>query len=320
MKDLLSTIPELLGAPSSVRFDEPMSKHTTLRVGGPADCYVEPASEEALSKLLQFCHAKHIPIFVVGRGSNLLVRDGGIRGVVIALSQPTFSKIDVSGSELKCGGGAKLKQVAVEARRQSLAGLEFLEGIPGTIGGALRMNAGAMARSMFDAVKSIRHMDLTGKVYESAKDDVHFEYRHCELFQTHIALSAILIGQPALRGVIETRMQEYSRKRWDSQPAAPSAGCIFKNPPTVPSGKLVQELGLKGTRVGGAVVSDVHGNFIVNEGGATASDVLRLIAIIKQRAREERAIHLETEVQIVGEPSASESDPDHDSDPRLVST
>ncbi len=271
-------------------------------------------------RLPRFCRANDVPIFVVGRGSNLLVRDGGIRGVVLALSQPEFAKIETSGSEMTCGAGAKLKQVSVVARRNSLAGLEFLEGIPGTIGGALRMNAGAMARSMFDAVKSIRHMDLSGKIYESAKEAVHFEYRHCELFQTHIALSATLVGEPALRGVVETRMQEYSQKRWSSQPAAPSAGCIFKNPPTVPSGKLVQQLGLKGTRVGGAIVSDVHGNFIVNDGGATASDVLRLIAIIQKRAREERAIHLETEVQIVGEPSASEPALDQEPDPRLIST
>ncbi|HYE30025.1 MAG TPA: UDP-N-acetylmuramate dehydrogenase [Methylomirabilota bacterium] len=306
MNTRLHEIPALMGEGSVVRFNEPMARHTTLRVGGPADCWVEPGSEQALSVLLRFCAEAAIPFLVVGRGSNLLVRDGGIRGVVICLSQPAFSQVVVVGNELHCGAGARLKQVANEAKRQGLTGLEFLEGIPGSIGGALRMNAGAMARATFDAVKRVRYMNIFGAAREIAREDLRVEYRKCEFLKHHLAIGAVLAAEPAPREVIETRMNEYSRKRWDSQPAAPSAGCIFKNSPTVPSGKLVQELGLKGLKIGGAAVSDVHGNFIVNEGGATAADVLRLIRVIKQRARDDRSIELETEVEIVGEPGSAE--------------
>jgi UDP-N-acetylenolpyruvoylglucosamine reductase len=179
--------------------------------------------------------------------------------------------------------------------------LEFLEGIPGNLGGAMRMNAGAMGSWLFDVVESIRFMDDAGQVHERPASQVNVEYRGCPLFKNHIALGAVLKGVAASAESIAERMQKYSEKRWDSQPAAPSAGCIFKNPQTIPAGKLIDELGLKGTRVGGAAVSDVHGNFIVNDGTATARDVLNLIAVIQQRARAARGIELETEVEILGE-------------------
>ncbi len=220
---------------------------------------------------------------------------------MICLAPPCFSQVEVHGEQLHCGAGAKSKLAAVEARRRGLTGLEFLEGIPGSIGGALRMNAGAMGSWMFETVDSIRFMDYSGNVHERKASEVYVEYRGCPLFKNHIALGAVLKGQPASPEAIAQRMNQFSAKRWESQPAAPSAGCIFKNPKTIPAGKLIDELGLKGTRVGAAVVSDVHGNFIVNEGGATAGDVLNLIAIIKQRAKEARNIDLETEVEILGE-------------------
>lgn len=294
-------------SPASVlRTDEPLAKRTTLRVGGRADFYVEPASEADLAQVLQFCAAQSVPFMILGRGSNLLIRDGGLRGVVISLGHPHFSRIEVQGAQLICGAGARLKLAAVEARRHGLAGLEFLEGIPGSIGGALRMNAGAMGSWMFEAVESIRFMDYSGKVHERKASEVYVEYRGCPLFKDHIALGAVLKGQAASPEVIAERMNRFSAKRWESQPAAPSAGCIFKNPLTIPAGKLIDELGLKGTRVGGASVSEVHGNFIINQGEATARDVLNLIEIIKQRAKSARGIELETEVEILGdEPGSS---------------
>lgn len=284
-----------------LRRNEPLARRTTLRVGGPADFYVEPASESDLAAVLKACAGHGVPFVILGRGSNLLVRDGGIRGVVIGLGHPQFSRVEVAGDRLHCGAGAKLKAVAVEAKRHGLAGLEFLEGIPGSVGGALRMNAGAMGSWIFDMVDTIRFMDYAGQTHERRSGEVNVEYRGCPLFRNHIALGAVLKGQPASREVVDERMQAFSRKRWTSQPAAPSAGCIFKNPAAIPAGKLIDELGLKGTRVGGAVVSEVHGNFIVNEGHATAGDVLRLIEIVRQRARTARGIELETEVEILGE-------------------
>jgi UDP-N-acetylmuramate--alanine ligase len=288
-------------AATTVRADEPLASRTTLRVGGPADLLVEPASEADLSIVLQFCREMSLPFTMLGRGSNLLIRDGGIRGLVIRMMHPNFSRIEISGEKLHCGAGVKLKTIAVEARRHGLAGLEFVEGIPGSLGGSMRMNAGAMGSWLFDVIESVRFMDYDGNVAERPAGEVYVEYRGCPLFKNHIALGAVLKGQAASVQTVTERMTKYSQKRWESQPAAPSAGCIFKNPKAIPAGKLIDELGLKGTRVGGAVVSDVHGNFIVNEGNATARDVLNLIEVIRERARSARGIELETEVEILGQ-------------------
>lgn len=284
-----------------IRRDERLARRTTLRVGGPADLYIEPATEEDLAAVLNFCNGRNLAFFVLGRGSNLLVRDGGFRGAVICLAQPQFSRVEIDGERLRCGAGAKLKAVAVEAKRHGLSGLEFLEGIPGSVGGALRMNAGAMGGATFDAVELVRLMDFEGNIHERNARDLSAQYRSCETLKTHIALGATFKGAMAPRETIESRMNAFSQKRWKSQPAAPSAGCMFKNPLTVPAGRLIEELGFKGTRVGGAMVSLEHGNFIVNQGAATARDVLELIEIIRDRARTERAIELQTEVEIIGD-------------------
>jgi len=284
-----------------IRHAEPLAKHTTLRVGGPADVYVEPASEADLAGIVKLCSAGGVPFFVLGRGSNLLVRDGGFRGVIICLVHANFSRIEIEGERLHCGAGAKLKNVAVAAKRGGLSGMEFLEGIPGSVGGALRMNAGAMGGQTFDVVESVRLMDFHGNVRELAPKAMAVEYRSCATLKDHIGLGAVFKGRPAPRGEIEARMKAFSEKRWTSQPAAPSAGCMFKNPGSIPAGKLVDELGLKGTRVGGAVVSAEHGNFIVNDGTATAREVLELIDLLQRRVQAERGIELQTEVEIIGE-------------------
>jgi UDP-N-acetylenolpyruvoylglucosamine reductase len=254
-----------------------------------------------LAAVVKCCRARGVPFIVIGRGSNLLVRDGGFRGVVICLSHADFSKIEFDGGRLRCGAGAKLKSVAVEGRRHGLSGLEFLEGIPGSVGGALRMNAGAMGGATFDVVESVRLMDLDGNVRELAPGEMSVAYRGCATLKNHIALGAVFRGRPDSPESIAQRMSAFSQKRWASQPAAPSAGCAFKNPPSIPAGKLIDELGLKGARVGGAVVSREHGNFIVNDGNATARDVLELIEMLKAKAKAERGIELQTEVEIIGE-------------------
>jgi UDP-N-acetylenolpyruvoylglucosamine reductase len=290
-----------LSGASVIRAHEPLAKRTTLRVGGPADLYIEPADENDLVAVLQFAAENKLPFFILGRGSNLLVKDAGFRGIAISLSKEYFSRIEPSGPGLFCGAGARLKQVAIAARRKGISGMEFFEGIPGSIGGALRMNAGAMGSATFDIVETVRLMDFQGHISEKTPRDLIIEYRACKSLKTCIALSAVLRGSPASNETIEARMNQFSRKRWQSQPAAPSAGCMFKNPPTIPAGKLIEELGLKGLRVGAAVVSEEHGNFIINEGKATARDVLELIALIQRRARDERAIELQTEVEIIGD-------------------
>lgn len=284
-----------------LRRNEPMARRTTLRVGGPADLYVEPATESDLSMVARLAGEHSVPLFILGRGSNLLVRDGGIRGIVVCLAQNAFRAIEVSGTDLTCGAGARLKDICTFAKQRSLEGLEFLEGIPGSLGGALRMNAGAMGSSVFDRVRSVRVMDRNGDIRVRAAAELAASYRNCAALREGVALSGVLCARPGSPEAIQSKMNEYSRKRWASQPAAPSAGCIFKNPGSVPAGKLIDELGLKGTRVGGAVVSSEHGNFIVNDGDATARDVLDLIESLQASVLRERGIRLDTEVEIIGE-------------------
>ena len=299
-----SIVNELAGRLSpatAIKQDEPMARHTTLRVGGPADVYVEPATEDDLAAILKFCGDTGIKFFLLGRGSNLVVRDHGFRGVVICLAQANFSRVEIDGVRIRAGAGAKQKAVAVAAKRNGLSGVEFLEGIPGSIGGALRMNAGAMGGETFNAVETVRVMDFAGNVQELKPAEMSVSYRCCGTLKDHIALSAVFKCVAQSRAEIEQRMKAYSEKRWSSQPAAPSAGCMFKNPAGIPAGRLIDELGLKGTSVGGAMVSLEHGNFLVNSGKATAQDVLGLIARLQAQAKAERDVDLHTEVEVIGE-------------------
>ena len=292
----------IVGEEGEVRLYEPLSKHTTLRVGGPAQFWVEPRSEEAFAELIRFCQDEHLPLFAIGRGSNLLVRDGGIRGVVVHPRGGDFEKIELDGCEITAGAGVKLRQVAYAARAASLGGLEWMEGIPGAVGGALRMNAGAMGAQTFENVKRVRYLDADGNPHVKKRDELEVFYRRFPLLETNFAISATFRAHPAERAEIDSRLRESQEKRRTTQPIAKSAGCIFKNPESIPAGKLVDELGLKNSRVGNARVSQVHGNFIVNDGDATAAEILQLIDNIKSIARKKRGVDLETEVEIVGEP------------------
>jgi len=292
----------IVGESGDVRLYEPLSKHTTLRVGGPAQFWVEPQSENAFAALIRFCRDENLPLFVMGRGSNLLVRDGGIRGVVVHQYGGDFDKIEINGSEITAGAGVKLREVAYAARTANLGGLEWMEGIPGAVGGGLRMNAGAMGAQTFENVARVRYLDTEGNPHVKNRDELEVFYRRFPLLENNFAISATFHAQPAERAKIDERLRESQEKRRTTQPAAKSAGCIFKNPDSIPAGKLVDELGLKNLRVGNARVSEVHGNFIVNDGGATATEMLELIDRIKQTAKMKRGIELETEVQIVGEP------------------
>jgi UDP-N-acetylenolpyruvoylglucosamine reductase len=284
-----------------VRWYEPMQKHTTIRIGGPAQVWFEPETEEALGRVVELCGKEGIPLTVVGRGSNLLVRDGGIGGVCVHFGQPGMSRIEVVGGKIRAGAGARLKQIVAVAKTNGIMGLEFMEGIPGALGGAMRMNAGAMESWTFETVESVRVMNRKGKVSEVARNEFEVKYRKVPRLVEDIAVGAVLHGKPGNPEEIAEKLKSYSRKRWDSQPAAPSAGCIFKNAEKIPAGKLIEELGLKDTSVGGARISPVHGNFIVNQGGAKAVDVLALMDQVRARARTDRGIELEPEVIVVGE-------------------
>ena len=292
---------EIVGEEGDVRLYEPLAKHTTLRVGGPAQFWVEPRNEAALAELIRYCRRESLPLFVIGRGSNLLVRDGGIRGVVVHPCGGEFDRVDVAGNEITAGVGAKLKQVAYAGKAAGLGGLEWMEGIPGAVGGALRMNAGAMGAQTFESVVSVRYLDGDGNAQSKTPAEMEVHYRHVPSLDHNYAVSAVFKGTPSSAEEIGRRLDESQEKRRTTQPSAKSAGCIFKNPASIPAGKLVDELGLKNLSVGQARVSEVHGNFIINEGGATAAEVLELIEKIKGAARTLRGVELETEVQIVGE-------------------
>ncbi len=298
--DTKAELQKLLSRPGTVAHAEPLARHTTLRVGGPAEYWVEPSNEQDLTRVLQYCNASELAVTIIGRGSNLLVRDGGISGVVIHLGGKAFVGIELNDDQLIVAAGTPLRTIVNFAKKNEIGGLEFLEGIPGSLGGALRMNAGAMGHQTFEVVKSVRYVSFAGQIYTTAGADLPVTYRSCPTLVNHIVLSAILQGEKMERVEISRRLREYEEKRWNTQPAKPSAGCIFKNPTEISAGKLIDELGLKGTIVGKARVSDVHGNFIVTERGATAGDVLGLIDIIRKRARGERGIDLEPEVMIVG--------------------
>ncbi len=302
LADLFADLSRVMEDTTVLRRDEPLAKRTTLRVGGPADVFVEPSRDEELTAVLELAWVHSVPVFVLGRGSNLLVRDGGIRGLVLSLQHPHFSRIEVRGELIDVGAGAYLRHVANAARDAGLSGLEFLEGIPGSVGGALRMNAGAMGSWMFGVTETLRYITPRGERHEIPAAEAGARYRGCPLLVENLALGAVLRGQPAPRADILARMTTSNQKRWSSQPRQPSAGCTFKNPlPELPAGRLIDGLGLKGTRVGDAMVSDVHANFFVNLGSASARDVLALIELVRTRVREARGTELETEVEIVGE-------------------
>jgi len=284
-----------------IKLYEPLSKHTTMRVGGPAQFCVEPETEEGFSRLARFCTERGLPLFVIGRGSNLLVREGGIRGVVVHLARGEFKKLEVRDGKIHAGVGVKQKELAYAARDAQIGGFEWFEGIPGDVGGALRMNAGAMGGETFRQVVSVRYVDPQGNFHMKTPAEMDVHYRHCGVLESNFAVSATFFGQPASPDVIEKQMEASMHKRRTSQPRESSAGCIFKNPEQCPAGKLVDELGLKGMQIGGARISEVHGNFLVNDGHATANDVLELIEHVKEIALRQRGIHLETEVQIVGQ-------------------
>lgn len=283
------------------RTNEPLAPKTTFRVGGPARFYAEPASIGDLRAL--WCSAREagVSVFFLGRGSNLIVADTGFPGLVLRLRHHFWRSIEMGPTSIRARAGAGLKQICMGAAKQGLAGFEFLEGIPGSLGGALRMNAGAMGGWIFDVVGSVEFMTPDGAVQQWPRERFHAEYRQCRELLDSVALGAVLrpVGKgeaPAIREQIDA----YATIRKSSQPRGASAGCIFKNPEGGHAGKMIDELGLKGEGVGGVRVSTVHGNFIVNENQGSCADTVGLIRTIRERVRSERGVELEPEVLLLG--------------------
>ena len=287
---------------TQVKREEPLAGKTTMRLGGAARLYAEPASTADLQALVKTAKRLALPVIVLGRGSNLVVPDEGVDGLVVSLRQPAWEIFEPrADGRVWAGAGLRLKNLCGLAAKAGLVGFEFLEGIPGNIGGALRMNAGAMGGWMFDVVEEVAAMTLDGEVRILKKAEMHVDYRHCAELHDAIALGALL--KPASQSeaaAIARQIDVYKDKRLKSQPREPSAGCIFKNPPNDSAGRLIDASGLKGERVGDAEVSTVHANFIVNRGHATAGDVIELVRRVRARVEQAQGVKLEPEVLLYG--------------------
>ena len=282
--------------------EEPMAKHTSFRIGGPADVLAQPGNEAELAELLKRAAHHAVPVTLVGNGSNLLVRDKGIRGLVIKLSN-LFSSITVAGNVLTFGSGISLAMASKKAASLSLSGLEFAVGIPGTIGGAVYMNAGAYDGEMAKVVTSVQVMDRQGQRSQLKDDELDFSYRHTALQNSGLIVTSVTVSlQPGEAESIKAKMDDFSQRRIAKQPLElPSAGSMFKRPVGYFAGTLIEQTGLKGYTVGGAQVSTKHAGFVVNVGGATAKDVLQLIRDVQDRVLAAQGVQLEPEVLVLGE-------------------
>jgi UDP-N-acetylmuramate dehydrogenase len=280
---------------------EPMKKHTTFRIGGPADLFVIPDSEKCLTRVVDYCRRSGTPFNIVGNGSNLLVSDEGYRGVIIQIGR-NLSDITVIGEQIHAQAGALLSTVAHRALDASLTGMEQVSGIPGTLGGALTMNAGAYGGEMKDITQEVTVLTADGKIVTLKAQDLQFGYRTSIIQKENmIVLSAVLKLQSGDRDKIQETMNELRGRRQEKQPLdMPSAGSTFKRPEGYFAGALIDEAGLRGYRVGGAQVSEKHCGFVVNKGGATAADVRKLIDDVKQIVYDDSGVILEPEVRMLG--------------------
>lgn len=285
-------------------YNEPMKKHTSFKIGGNADFFVSVKTIEELKQALLYAKQKHILTTIIGNGTNILVSDSGIRGIVIKIDIQKFDlKEENEYIEISVGSGNKMMALATQLKNQEISGFEQLSGIPGTIGGAIYMNAGAYGKEMKDIVISTRCMNMKGEIIELSNEEQKFEYRS-SVFNTkeYIILEAKLKLKKGKKEDIELQMNEYLNQRKEKQPLEyPSAGSTFKRQEGIITAKLIDECGLKGYKIGGAMVSEKHAGFIVNTGDATAKDVLELIKYVKDEVYKKYGVKIEEEVKIVGE-------------------
>ena len=282
--------------------NEPMSKHTSFKIGGPADVIALPANEEELQALLKRAKDNGIPVTLIGNGSNLLVRDKGIRGLVIKLGN-MLCKIEAEGERLSFGSGVSLAMASRKAADLELTGMEFAVGIPGSIGGAVYMNAGAYDGEMSKVVESVRVIDTNGDLVLLKAEQLEFAYRKTKLQKSGLIVTEVNLKlEPGCKDDITSKMADFSHRRISKQPLElPSAGSMFKRPLGYFAGTLIEQTGLKGYTVGGAQVSEKHAGFVVNVGGATAADVLQLIKDVQNKVFSAHGVQLEPEVLVLGE-------------------
>ena len=300
-QNIIEKFNDLLGE-EKVKVDEPMKRHTTFRIGGPADYFLLPSSEEELSGILKICKNEELPYFILGNGSNLLVSDEGYRGVIIQLYR-NYGDITVKGNEIHATAGALLSQIAAAAKNASLTGFEFAGGIPGTLGGAVVMNAGAYGGELKDVLKEAVVMDREGNIFTVPVEKLAMGYR-TSLVKTagYLVLEAVISLKKGSQEEIRDTMKDLTDRRISKQPLEyPSAGSTFKRPEGYFAGKLIMDAGLRGYQVGGAQVSEKHCGFVINKGNATAADVCRLMADVQAKVQEQFGVTLEPEVKFLGD-------------------
>lgn len=284
-------------------FHAPMSEHTTFKIGGAADVLIFPSTSDEVTKIFKLINKFKIPCTILGNGSNVLVLDNGIRGAVVKFTDKFFGKIRAEGSKIFADAGAKLKDVANFAAENSLTGMEFAVGIPGSIGGAVFMNAGAYDGEMKNIVENVKAVSRTGELINFCRENLNLDYRQSVFQKNDCAICEVELSLTEGDGEdIKNKMADFTERRESKQPLnLPSAGSTFKRPKGYFAGTLIDKTGLKGLKVGGAMVSDKHAGFVVNVGGATAADVLNLIAEVKKRVRDVHGVTLNPEVRIIGE-------------------
>ena len=289
-------------APAQVLVDEPMARHTSFGLGGPADLFVEPESDSTFRACADYLAEAGVPVLTLGRGTNVLVRSGGIEGAVLT-GMKAFTTLERTDDGVRAGGGVGLPRLLEFCANNGLSGLSGLAGIPGTAGGAVVTNAGSFGIAIGDLLTGIRASKPGGSSTYIAREKIPMSYRSTELPDGLFVEEMELALGPGDPVAIAAAQRETLEKKWKSQPAGMrSAGCIFKNPEEGAAGRLIDEAGLKGTRVGGAVVSDLHANFILNDRGATPEDVEELIEIVRERVARTAGVTLELEVEVVGRP------------------
>lgn len=296
----LTELQNVMGG-SGIFMQEPMKKHTTFRVGGSADVLVQP-DETALAAILALCRQYHVSYSFIGNGSNLLVGDKGIRGVVIEMTDP-MGNIEVDGTKITAQAGAMLSKIANTAASNGLGGMEFAAGIPGSVGGAVVMNAGAYGREMKDIIEKVYVLDENGAQLELDRDALDLGYRHsCIPEKKYIVTKVVLELVPRNEAEIRSEMKELNEKRAEKQPLQyPSAGSTFKRPEGYFAGKLIMDAGLRGYQVGGAQVSEKHCGFVINKGDATAADICQLMRDVSDKVQAQFGVVLEPEVKMIGE-------------------
>jgi UDP-N-acetylmuramate dehydrogenase len=289
-----------------ILFDEPAGRHTSIGVGGEIDALLFPQDEGELTEVVGFLRGRQVPFLPVGNWTNLIVRDGGYRGALVSLARLHALSLRDEGKGgvlLLAGAGCLLSELVSLAVREALAGMEFCAGIPGSVGGAIRMNAGAYGGEIKDIAESVSLLDASGRIRAAAREELPFAYRNLDLPAETIIIGAAFRLRRGETEKISGRVREIIGMRREKHPLEfRNAGSVFKNPQDCPAGRLIEAAGLKGIRIGDAQISEKHGNFIVNRGMATATDLLRLIALIQQRVFEKTGRTLETEVKIIGEP------------------